>query len=127
MASRSVRFDVRSRKLSNVGQPLNGCPIYYLQLLRASEGTLSRWFRLYLRSLAPTNPQWSRVVGYSPFSLCVIHKEGLCFSSGDINRQFVKQDLKLKMMLENMSLQATTSNDSRLYMIQICKAKFWRR
>jgi hypothetical protein len=25
------------------------------------------------------------VVGYGPFSLCVIHKEGLCPSSGDIN------------------------------------------
>jgi hypothetical protein len=25
-------------------------------------------------------------VGYRPFSLCVTHKEGLCPSSGDINR-----------------------------------------
>jgi hypothetical protein len=29
--------------------------IYYLKLLRASEGTLSRWSRLHLQSLAPTN------------------------------------------------------------------------
>jgi hypothetical protein len=29
---------------------------YYLELLRASEGTLSRWSRLHLQSLAPTNP-----------------------------------------------------------------------
>jgi hypothetical protein len=28
--------------------------IYYLALLRASEGTLSRWSRLHLQSLAPT-------------------------------------------------------------------------
>jgi hypothetical protein len=28
--------------------------IYYLKLLRASEGTLSRYSRLYLQSLAPT-------------------------------------------------------------------------
>jgi hypothetical protein len=28
--------------------------INYLELLRASEGTLSRWFQLYLQSLAPT-------------------------------------------------------------------------
>jgi hypothetical protein len=28
---------------------------------------------------------WAYVVGYGPFSLCVIHKEGLCPSSGDIN------------------------------------------
>jgi hypothetical protein len=28
--------------------------IYYLELLRTSEGTLSRWSRLQLQSLAPT-------------------------------------------------------------------------
>jgi hypothetical protein len=28
--------------------------LYYLELLRASEGTLSRWSRLHLQSLAPT-------------------------------------------------------------------------
>jgi hypothetical protein len=28
--------------------------MYYLELLRASEGTLSRWSRLHLQSLAPT-------------------------------------------------------------------------
>jgi hypothetical protein len=39
-----------------------------------------------LQSIAPTNQHWVRVVGYSPFSLCVIHKEGQCPSSGDINR-----------------------------------------
>jgi hypothetical protein len=27
--------------------------MYYLELLRASEGTLSRWSRLHLQSLAP--------------------------------------------------------------------------
>jgi hypothetical protein len=32
------------------------------------------------------NPHWARVVGYGPFSLSLIHKEGLCSSSGDINR-----------------------------------------
>jgi hypothetical protein len=38
---------------------------------------------LHLQSLAPTNPHWTRVVGYGPW---VIHKEGVCSSSGDINR-----------------------------------------
>jgi hypothetical protein len=47
---------------------------------------LSSWSQLHLQSLAPTNAHWGRVVGYGPFSLCVIHKEGLCFISGDINR-----------------------------------------
>jgi hypothetical protein len=41
--------------------------------------------RLQLQSLAPINPHWTRVVGYGPFSLCVIHKEGLCPSSRGIN------------------------------------------
>ncbi|RVE44141.1 hypothetical protein evm_011220 [Chilo suppressalis] len=34
----------------------------YLELLRALEGTLSRWSRLHLQSLAPTNPHWARVL-----------------------------------------------------------------
>jgi hypothetical protein len=33
------------------------------------------------------------VVGYGPFSLCVIHKEGLCLSSGDINRLMMSPSL----------------------------------
>jgi hypothetical protein len=39
-----------------------------------------------MKLLAPTNPHWAQVVGYSPFSLWLIHKEGLCPSSWDINR-----------------------------------------
>jgi hypothetical protein len=78
---------LRSQKLSNVGCASHGWPkMYYLELLRALEGTLSRWFQLPLQSLTPTNPYWARVVDYGSFSLCVIHKEGLRPSSGDINR-----------------------------------------
>jgi hypothetical protein len=95
MAPRSVRFGVWSWKLSNVGRSLDGWPkIYYLEFLRASEGTLSRRSRLHLQSLAPTNPHKARVVGCGPFCLCVIHKEGLCPSSGDIN------ELMMIMMME---------------------------
>jgi hypothetical protein len=60
--------------------------ICYLELLRASEGTISRWSRLHLQLSVLSNPHWARVVGSSPFSLCVIHKESLCPSSGDVNR-----------------------------------------
>jgi hypothetical protein len=92
MAPWSVCFGVRSRKLSNVDQSLDGWPnIYYLELLRASEVTLSYWSRLHLQSLAPAKPHWARVEGYGPFSLCVIHKESLCPSSEDINRLMMKQ------------------------------------
>jgi hypothetical protein len=37
-----------------------------------------------------THPHWTRVVVYCTFSLCVIHKEALCSSSGDINRLMMK-------------------------------------
>jgi hypothetical protein len=48
---------VLSRMLSNVGRPSDGWPkICYLKLLRALKGPLSRWSRLYLQLLAPTNP-----------------------------------------------------------------------
>jgi hypothetical protein len=71
MAQQSVRFGVRSRKSSNVGQSLDGWPqIYYLELLRASEGTLNRWSRLHLQLLAPTNPHWARVVGWPVLLMC---------------------------------------------------------
>jgi hypothetical protein len=87
MAPRSARFGVRSRKLSNVGQSLDGRPkIYYLELLRASEGTLSRWFRLHLQSLESHQPALGPRGEFCLFSLFVIHKEGLLPSGGDINR-----------------------------------------
>jgi hypothetical protein len=42
---------------------------------------------------------WARV-GYGPFSLCVIHKEGLFSSSGDINRLvMIKKTEKFFQML----------------------------
>jgi hypothetical protein len=37
--------------------------IYYLELLRASEGTLSRWSRLHLQSLVPSFKEGWRQVG----------------------------------------------------------------
>jgi hypothetical protein len=42
------------------------------------------------------HPHWARVVGYGPLSLCVIHKEGPCPSSEDINR--------LTMMINGVSI-----------------------
>jgi hypothetical protein len=75
-----------------------------------SRGTLIRWSRLHLQSLAPTNPRWARVVVYDPFSLCVIHKEGLCPSSGDINRLMMMivavDDIKEFKNISNISNMA---------------------
>jgi hypothetical protein len=84
MALQSMRFEVRSRKLSNV-------VIGWVtkNLLSRAPPCLGRHVKPLIpviQSLAPTNPHWARVVSYGPFSLCVIHKEGLCPSSGDINR-----------------------------------------
>jgi hypothetical protein len=61
--------------------------MYYLELLHASEGTL------FLATVSKcrftvVSPHQSALDprGYGPFSLCVIHKEGLCPCSGDINK-----------------------------------------
>jgi hypothetical protein len=68
---------LRSRKLSDFGRSSDRRPkIDYPELIRASGGALSRLFQLHMQSLAPTNPHRARVVGYGPFFLCVIHKEG---------------------------------------------------
>jgi hypothetical protein len=47
-----------------------------------------------------TNPHWARVVGYGPYSLCIL-KEGLCPNSGDIN-------ILMMMMIVNITLPTTT-------------------
>jgi hypothetical protein len=66
--------------------------------------------RLHLLSLAPTNPHWARVVGYGPFSLCVIHKERLYPSSEDINRLMMmmmmtcKESLWVKFIIKTYDL-----------------------
>jgi hypothetical protein len=121
MALRSVRFGVWSRKLSHVGQSLYGWPkIYYFELLSASEGTLSRWSWLRLQSLAPTNPNWARVW---PVLLCVIHNEGLCPSSGDINRLM----MTMKFDLSSMTVLAF-SRDSMNFIVNCqveWKCTFW--
>jgi hypothetical protein len=76
------------RKLSNFVWSSGGYPKFnYLKLLCG--------FGKHVRPLVPavvvvsTNLHWGHVVGYGPFSLCVVHKEGLCPSSGDINRLMI--------------------------------------
>jgi hypothetical protein len=69
-----------------------------------------------LQSLAATNPHWARVVVYSLFSLCVIHKEGLCPSSGDINRLMMTTSMEERSMLLFSSILNTTINN-KLYLL----------
>jgi hypothetical protein len=40
----------------------------------------------------------ARVVGYDPFSLCVIHEENLCPSSGDINMLMIMMMMMVKIL-----------------------------
>jgi hypothetical protein len=58
----------------------------------------------------PTNPHWVRVVGYGPFSLCVIHKEGLCPSSGDINRLMMMNKLFIGLIINTTYITSFTIN-----------------
>jgi hypothetical protein len=104
MALRSVLFGVLSRKLSNVGQSLDRWKKFTI----SNSSTLSRWSRLHLQSLVPTNLHWASVVCYGPLFLCVIHKEDLCSSSGDINRLMMNTS-KLKK-LHRIGNYANTSN-----------------
>jgi hypothetical protein len=77
------RFSVRSRKLSNFGWVTKN-------LLSLAPPCFGRHVKpmvpVAFAVVAPTNPHWARVEGYGPFSVCVIHKEGLCPSSGVISR-----------------------------------------
>jgi hypothetical protein len=55
MGPRSVRSGIaEAKQLSQWSVIRWVTKIYDLDLLRASEGTLSRWYRLHLQSLAPT-------------------------------------------------------------------------
>jgi hypothetical protein len=56
-----------------------------ISVIGGPEGRLSRWSWLHLQSLASTNPHRARVMAYDLF-LCLLHKEGLGPSTGDINR-----------------------------------------
>jgi hypothetical protein len=102
MNLRSKRFGVQLQKLCNVGRSLDVLPIiinnYCLEFLRASEDRLGRRSRLYLHSLATTNPHLARVVGYGPFSICVIQKEG-CPNTGDIIGLMMKYTFYVNRLL----------------------------
>jgi hypothetical protein len=56
MVERSVRLACDRETKHRSQWPVLGwvTKIYYLELLRASEGTLSRWSRLHLQSFEPT-------------------------------------------------------------------------
>jgi hypothetical protein len=58
-----------------------------------------------------SNPHWARVVGYGSFSLRVIHKEGLCPSSVDINRLMM---MMMMMMIHMFAEQVFQYLKNRL-------------
>jgi hypothetical protein len=84
---------------------------FILELLRASEGTLSRRDRLHLQSLAPTNPHCPSGGLWFVLLMCNL-KEGLCPISGDINRL---------MMMVNKNLVGTYSKNNSNYSLVHCR------
>jgi hypothetical protein len=64
---------------------------------------------VHLQSLAPTNPHWARVVGYGPFSLCVIHKEGLCLNSRDMMIELYT------LLLGSQEFESLTSHSTNIW------------
>jgi hypothetical protein len=53
------------------------------------------------------------VVGYGPFALWIIHKEGLCPSSGDIKRLMIMM-MKMMMMNDRKRQRAATEENYNL-------------
>jgi hypothetical protein len=97
-------IDIVNVVTEDVGRSLEKWPtIYYIEFLRSAEGTISCSSRLHLQSLAPTSPHWARGGYGNPYvSLCTIHKEGLCPSSGGINglmmmRYSIDETLKMNI------------------------------
>jgi hypothetical protein len=54
--------------------------------VKARPGCIYTLYIIVICTFATTNQHRARVVGYGAFSLCVMHKEGMCASSGGINR-----------------------------------------
>jgi hypothetical protein len=77
MAPRSCARRVIAEAKQRSQRSFIGCvtKIYYLELLRASEGTLSRWSRLQLQSLAPAPV--SRTVDVRQVAVVKISAESL--------------------------------------------------
>jgi hypothetical protein len=95
MAPRPGSFDVQSRKLRNVVSHWMGDQKFIISCFeRRVKSLVLAAFAIVSTHQYP-HPHWARVVGYGTFSLCVIHKEGLCPSSGDINRLMM-----MMMMIE---------------------------
>jgi hypothetical protein len=58
-------------------------------------------FLLLFPTLILTNPHWALVVGYGPFSISVIYKEGICPSSGDIKRLMMMMIMMITLAVLN--------------------------
>jgi hypothetical protein len=78
MASRSVRFGVRSRKLSNVGSHRMGDQKFVISS-SVLVGPAFVVVSSHQSALGPHGGLWPVLLNL------VIHKEGLCPSSGDIS------------------------------------------
>jgi hypothetical protein len=67
-----------------------------IQTLSIKTIELYQYIQRYPNKINQTNLHWARVVGYGPFSLRVIYMDGLCPSSGDINRPMVMMLTQMK-------------------------------
>jgi hypothetical protein len=68
---------------------------------KTSKSRIKKRGAIYMRLLekkSTNQPAQARVVGYALFSLCVIHKEGLCPSSGEISLVMEKKENKKKLL-----------------------------
>jgi hypothetical protein len=69
------------------------------------------------------NPVQGNILTISPFSLCVIHKEGLCPSSGDIDRLIMMMIMNINNSItcqEAIGLSPVTLAISLLEILKSC-------
>jgi hypothetical protein len=92
MAPRSVRFGLLSWKLSNINQSLDGDQKFIISrtsVIQKTRGVVEPLVPAAFAVVSTHQPALGPHGGLWP-SLCETHNEGLCPSSGNINRLMMK-------------------------------------
>jgi hypothetical protein len=93
MALRLERFGVRSRKLSSVGQSLDGWPKIYPQTLTCFSRHVKRLVLAVFAVVSTHQSALGSRGGLWPFLLMyILHKKGFCPSSGEINKLIMTEE-----------------------------------
>jgi hypothetical protein len=116
LVPRLVRFGVQSRKISNVGQSLDMTK----NLFSRAPLCFGRHVKQFVPAAFAVVSTHQSVLdprGYGPFSLRVIHKEGLCPISRDINRLMMMASFKAIMNVKKLAVYRLLSEKTMFYVL----------